>query len=160
MAALTFTPEIAALICDQLSEGKSLREVCRQDGMPPESTVRLWAMDDRDGFAAQYAKARELGYHAMADDLLDIADDKSGDYTLKDGVTVLDSEAVSRARLRVDTRKWMLSKALPKIYGEKLAVVGDKGSDPVQTEEVGAGSAKLAAFIETIAARADGAERS
>lgn len=97
-------------------------------------------MENRDGFSAHYATARELGYQSMADDLLDIADDKSGDYTLKDGVTVMDSEAVARARLRVDTRKWMLSKVLPKVYGDRLdlnhsggvtiSVIDNFGHDP------------------------------
>ena len=33
-----------------------------------------------------------------------------------------DHEHIQRARLRVDTRKWMLSKMLPKLYGDKLDV--------------------------------------
>lgn len=60
----------------------------------------------------------------MADDLLDIVDDSSGDYVVRerDGerITVVDHEHIQRSRLRADTRKWLLSKALPKIYGDKI----------------------------------------
>ena len=33
-------------------------------------------------------------------------------------------DQVDRSRLRVDSRKWLLSKALPKIYGDKQQVEG------------------------------------
>ena len=35
-------------------------------------------------------------------------------------------------KLQIDTRKWMLSKMLPKIYGDKLELTGDK-ENPLQT---------------------------
>jgi hypothetical protein len=89
--------------------------------MPPESTVRRWALEDRDGFSAQYARAREIGYGAMADELIEISDDSSGDLkTDENGNARMDAEFVGRSRLKVDTRKWLLSKALPKVYGDKI----------------------------------------
>lgn len=148
-----YTPEIGDAICARLLSGETLRRICSDDDMPAESTVRGWALDNQGGFSAQYARSREIGYLAMADDVLEIADDRGGDYVLRDGATMMDSDAVARARLRVDTRKWLLSKALPKVYGDKLAVGGDKDMDPIQTEEVGAGASKLSAFIETLAER-------
>src|SRR5260370_10054814 len=69
-----YTPELAAAVCEKLKRGGTLRAVCREAGMPPESTVREGAADDPAGFAAQYAPAREIGYHSMFDQLLDIAD--------------------------------------------------------------------------------------
>ncbi|UVO30736.1 hypothetical protein [Bradyrhizobium arachidis] len=61
----------------------------------------------REGFFAQYARARELGYHSMADELVEIADDSSGDVKLDGGGNArMDAEFVGRSRLRVDTRKW------------------------------------------------------
>lgn len=106
--------------------------------MPPESTVRKWALEDRDGFSAQYATAREIGYQSMADELLDIADDSSGDVQSdEDGNKKFNGEFASRSRLRVDTRKWLLSKALPKVYGEKV-VQEHTGPDggPVQVQRI------------------------
>ena len=79
--------------------------------------MRLWASEDTP-FATKYARARELGYQKMADDLVDIADEP-GD--------------PNRNRLRVDTRKWLLSKALPKIYGDRLEVDAKAGLVVVET---------------------------
>jgi Bacteriophage Sf6, terminase small subunit-like len=78
--------------------------------MPGVQTVLDLARRDSE-FAGHYARARELGYMVMADEILDIADEST-----KDG---------HHQRLRVDTRKWMLSKVLPKIYGDRLHVAGD-----------------------------------
>jgi len=94
--------------------------------MPPESTVRGWVIDDVDGFAAQYTRSRDLGLDAMADEMLDIADDGTNDYverTKKNGekFIALDKEAVMRSRLRFDARQWYLSKLAPKRYGVKIA---------------------------------------
>lgn len=120
-----FTPEIAQEICEKLAQGRTLRDVCRDDGMPAESTVRLWALEDRQGFSAQYTRAREVGYMSMADELMEVADDGSNDWMERkddDGKSsyVINGEHVQRSRLRVDTRKWLLSKALPKLFGDKI----------------------------------------
>ena len=118
-----FTKKLAGEICAKLADGETLREVCRAEDMPPESTVRRWALEDFNGFAAQYARAREIGYHAMADELVEIADDGSNDWMARNGDEddrQIDGEHLGRSRLRVDTRKWLLSKALPKVYGDKL----------------------------------------
>lgn len=127
-----YTAELAAEICAKLAEGRTLRSVCKDDGIPPESTVRTWVLDDREGFAAQYARAREVGYHAMADEAIEIADDGTNDTaTDEEGNKRTDHDVISRSRLRVDTRKWLLSKALPKIYGDKITqeLTGKDGKD-------------------------------
>lgn len=119
-----FSQEVADKICARMATGESLRSICRSPEFPPESTVRTWAADDVHGFFAQYARARDVGLDAMADELLDIADTttigkrvtEKGDGTVET-VTV---DTVDRARLRVDTRKWYLSKLAPKRYGEKV----------------------------------------
>ena len=49
----------------------------------------------------------------------------------------LNGEHIQRSRVRIDTRKWLLSKMLPKVYGDKaeVAVTGaDRG--PVQSVTV------------------------
>lgn len=107
-----FTNALASRICERLAAGETLRAICRDDKIPSEPTVRRWALE-REAFSAQYARAREIGYQGLADELTEIADDKGGDPT--------------RDRLRVDTRKWLLSKALPKLYGDKIEHTGPAG---------------------------------
>lgn len=130
-----YTAKIADRICSELSNGRTLRSVCRDDGMPHESTVRAWVLDDLHGFYTQYTRAREIGYHSMADETLEIADDGTNDFVKKrkqDGeeFEAVDHDHIARSRLRFDARRWLLSKALPKIYGDKLSLAGD-GENPL-----------------------------
>ena len=103
-----FSQETADYICEQLIEGRSLRSICSDEGAPSASTVCRW-LSSNEEFRKQYAHARELQADALFDETLDIADDKA-----------VDAVEVQRARLRVDTRKWMASKLAPKRYGDKL----------------------------------------
>jgi len=121
-----YTQEAADEICRRLAEGETLRQICKDQHLPGESTVRNWVTDDREGFAAHYARAREAGYQRMADEIIEISDDGSNDWMKRndednEGYS-LNGEHVQRSRLRVETRKWLLSKALPKIYGEKIQI--------------------------------------
>src|SRR5436190_20485762 len=75
-----YTAEIAERILGELMDGRPLTEICRDPGLPAERTVRNWVLDDYEGFAPRYSRAREVGYHAMADQLVVIADDGSGDH--------------------------------------------------------------------------------
>ena len=70
-----YTRENAEQIVMGLADGKTLRSVCRQPGMPPHWTVLRWVNQDLDGFALRYKEARAQGYEAMADEVLDLADE-------------------------------------------------------------------------------------
>lgn len=89
-----------------------------------ESTVRQWVVDDYNGFYPQYTRAIQARAIRWAEEIIDICDDGSNDtYTDPEtGAEKTNHEIVARSRLRVDTRKWMLSKVLPKVYGDKLDV--------------------------------------
>lgn len=122
-----FTQETADRICDLISEGKSLRKICEADDLPDKSTVFRW-LGQNTKFRDQYARARESQADFMAEDILDIADDGTNDYGFKEGDTaegasanpVFLAEHVQRSKLRVDARKWLMSKLAPKKYGEKM----------------------------------------
>lgn len=127
-----YTSELAGVICGQIAEGRSLRAVCEADNMPDKSTVFRWLAKDQ-AFRDQYARAREAQADAMAEEILEIADDSSGDVTEdSQGNERANSEFVNRSRLRVDARKWLLSKMAPKKYGEKLAIGGAEGLPAIQ----------------------------
>lgn len=119
-----FTDATATRICARLAAGETLRAICRDDGMPAHSTVLDW-VKAKETFSDQYARAREKGYALLADEILEIADDGRNDTYVIDeetGQRGTDHDVIARSRLRVDTRKWLLSKCLPKIYGDKLQV--------------------------------------
>jgi hypothetical protein len=84
-------------------------------------TILRWA-DANENFSQQYAQARARGYQLLADEIIEISDDSSRDIVETEEGPVTNAEVVARSRLRVDTRKWMLSKMLPKVYGDKLAL--------------------------------------
>jgi hypothetical protein len=116
-------PEVADEICKRLADGESLRAICRTKGMPSETHVRRLVVADSE-FGAQYARAREIGYDRMAEEIAEIADTpKIGVIrtTKADGgVEEKEADMIEHRRLQVDARKWLLSKMLPKKYGDKL----------------------------------------
>jgi hypothetical protein len=123
--SIEYDPILAEEILERLADGDSLASICHDEGMPDERSVRRWARNQGD-FGGQYAAARRLGYEKRADELLEIADNSSADWIdTGNGKRVLDTLHVNRARLMIDTRKWLLSKMLPKVYGDHLTVAGD-----------------------------------
>lgn len=131
----TYTKAIAAEICSKLSEGMSLRQICRDDDkMPTMSTVYLWLMSHQE-FSDQYTKARDEQADTLADEIIDISDNGTNDWMeINDPDNPgyrANGEAVNRSRLRVDARKWVASKLKPKKYGEKVAqeISGPDGGD-------------------------------
>jgi hypothetical protein len=54
-----------------------------------------------------------------ADEIIDIADDAGRDVSVdNEGNQRVNGEAIARSRLRVDTRKWIMSKLAPRKYGD------------------------------------------
>jgi hypothetical protein len=113
--------EIQNAICDMIAtSNKSLRSVLNElsktmEGVPCMSTVMDWLNDKEfKEFAERYALAREIQYDFMAEQLLNIADDESLDVVFddKDKASV-DKEHITRSRLRVDARKWLLARLRP-----------------------------------------------
>jgi hypothetical protein len=124
-----YTPAVASAICEALADGMSLRKLCAQPAMPSMTTVMRWLADEaKQEFRLHYAHAREAQADLLASEILEIADDSSGDIiTDKDGNTRVDREFVARARLRVDARKWLAGKLAPKKYGDRIEHTGTDG---------------------------------
>lgn len=125
-----FEQDKANRICERLAKGESLRKAAEAEDTA-HSTVLLWVKEHKD-FADQYARAREIGYQLLADEIVEISDDGSNDTYQTENGPATNHDVIARSRLRVDTRKWMLSKMLPKVYGDKLIHAGDP-DNPVAT---------------------------
>ena len=127
-----YTEEIAAEICQRIAEGETLNQICRDEHMPARPTVVGWCLENREGFSDRYARARDLQLEHWADEVIDVADDATNDYMEKvngedeKSSWALNGEHVQRSRLRIDSRKWLLSKLKPERYGDKLQHTGDK----------------------------------
>lgn len=116
----TFSQQKLDEICERLSLGEPLAQICRSEGMPDRSTVHRWA-DGNEEISQRIARAREDGEEVIAADCLNIADDNGNDRRyLPDGREVTDADVVQRARLRIETRLKLLAKWNPKKWGEKI----------------------------------------
>lgn len=102
-----------------IEEGNSLRATLRMEGMPASITFYEWIDNDKEK-AIHYARACEKRADAIFEDIIDIADNTDNDTIYTDKGEIPNSEWIARSRLKVDARKWMLSKMNPKKYGDKL----------------------------------------
>jgi hypothetical protein len=134
----TFTTSIAKQICDRLSTGEPLAEICRDEEMPAVRTVSDWKKSNAE-FAADFARARDEGYDALAAQCIAIADDERHDWVLSQKGEITNDVAIARARLRVDTRMKLLAKWDPKRYGDKVEL---EHSGKVEVEVVIGGDVK------------------
>lgn len=130
-----YSPEFADRICAEIADGKSVRTICKMDGMPCKATLFNWLGQHAD-FKAKYDIAVMERAESYAEEIIDIADDGTNDWVAEDGVIRLDHEHVQRSRLRVDARKWICAKMKPKKYGDKLAVGGADDLPPVRVEKI------------------------
>lgn len=137
----SFTPELGDLICKRIAAGESLRKVCKEEEFPVTSTVMLWVLkgargeEPYVGFSEQYATCLDMRTDYMAEEILDISDDDSLDIGFNDdGKPFVKGENIQRARLRVDTRKWIMARMAPKKYGDKVTqeMTGPNGG-PIKT---------------------------
>ena len=106
-----YTEEKGDRICEIISTTSlGLPTICKSFTDPDlpkhASTVRKWRLD-HEGFNAKYARAKLAQADILAEECLEISDDST-------------QETVTMDKLRIDTRKWLASKLLPKQYGDKM----------------------------------------
>lgn len=90
----------------RIAKGRSVASVCTDDDMPHRATIYEWLAQNPD-FSDRYARASEQRADHYFDEMLDIADRAL-------------PEEVQKAKLQIDTRKWVLSRMNPKKYSDKV----------------------------------------
>lgn len=118
-----FSQEVFDLILERIMCGESVNAICADTGMPSRVSFYRWILKS-DELRDKFDSALNARSHAMAEDLLEIADAPVG--SLESGAT--DTGAVNKQRLQVDTRKWLMSKMTPKKYGDRVDHVSSDGS--------------------------------
>jgi hypothetical protein len=112
--------EIAKEICEAIATHpfgiNKLRKM--NPHWPSVDTIFKWKRNFKE-FAECYALAKFDQIEVIIDQVLDIADDGSNDYYVGENGPCVDSEHINRSRIRIDTRKWLASKLVPKIYGDR-----------------------------------------
>lgn len=115
-----YTPELAKLICRRIATNQiGIRKICKKySDLPDPDTIFEWRFDYPE-FSEQYAQAKLIQADLLAEETLEIADDASNDITYnEEGEPICNTEFINRSRLRIDTRKWLAAKLLPKQYGK------------------------------------------
>jgi hypothetical protein len=126
-----YTPELAAEICERLSEEEGgLIEVCKADDMPSRSSVYLWLSQHKE-FSDMYARAREdLGVFVAH-------------RGVKEATNAKDAQL---GRLQFDARKWLASKLASKQFGDKIE---HEHTGSIQTQTDDQLEARIAALMAT-----------
>lgn len=132
-------PAVKEHVIREMSSGRSLHTVCREDeGMPSPGTVMSWTLEDPD-FSVAYMNAKSTALLVMAEEIAEISEetnavtmvprldadgnpmyDANGEPLMIRKVLPLNADVVARNRLRIDSRKWLLSKMMPKQFGDKV----------------------------------------
>jgi hypothetical protein len=135
-----YSREIAVEICERLSDGEPLRQICRSENMPAWRTVYDWMYKDDSfgeggaGLSAAIAHARDVGYDAIAEDLLAIADTPligEEETSSANGLTITRKDMLGHRKLQIETRLKLLAKWNPKKYGDRVTHAGD-AENPLQ----------------------------
>lgn len=109
--------------------------------MPPHQTVLRWALTIPE-FRDQYKQARDIQAEVLADELLEIADDGRNDWMERNNPDNPgyreNGEAMRRSQLRIETRKWVAARLLPKRWGDKTVteVTGPNGTPLIQPQVI------------------------
>lgn len=114
------SPQVEDEICRRLSEGETLRAICRDEGMPSWQRIYEWVASD-ESFAGRIARARELGADAIAEHTLDILDEPPERTNTEHGDKV-DSGYVAWQKNRAEQRLKLLAKWFPKRYGDRQEI--------------------------------------
>lgn len=128
----SYDPEVSATICELLSQGVPLRQICRMEGMPPWRNVYFWMERDEE-LAAHIARAREIGQEAMAEKAYEEMYDEP-ERILSEGGGKIDPGYVQLVKARAEITLKLLAKWNPKRYGDRVALTGADNAPPIQVE--------------------------
>ena len=119
-----YTKKLADSLCRWL-EGGHVMAQWLVDNDIGRRTVQRWVEEDRGGFAADFARAKDAGFDAIAEDVLTIIDTPMfGVVTTldEDGEKTVTADMLGHRKARAEFRLKLLSKWDPRRYGEKVAI--------------------------------------
>jgi hypothetical protein len=111
-----YCDKVAAEVCHMISiSNKGLQKICNENPhLPGASTIYHW-LTKYPIFQEQYAQAKRRQIEVFIDDIADLANTDH---------VYLDEQGIERydygiLRIKIDSRKWLASKLVPKVYGER-----------------------------------------
>ncbi len=152
-----YTEELALRICERVSEGESIKEICESEDMPARSTVRRWIRTFAE-FRTMVDEARKEHAQAEFERMLAEVDEPPE----RDEKGKIDMGWVQNQRVRLDARKWILGRMDTRRFGDRQEIVGAGGEplipDPLShlsTEQRELEMARRIAFLLNKAAAAE-----
>lgn len=117
--------EIVGDICERIAAGESVDSVFASPGpdFPALRTFWRWLNDDPE-CDALYQKATARRGEKYAEEIVELIDVEPPMVVTKFGEQV-DPGWVAWQRNRIDARKWVAARMLPKRYGDKVTLAGD-----------------------------------
>ena len=94
-------------ICRMVADGMTLREVGKKVGLTAGGIVFI--MSENEGYAKQYARARDAASDLFEADIIDAAN-------------TVTNENANAMRVKIDALKWIAARRSPKRYSEKFSV--------------------------------------
>jgi hypothetical protein len=104
----SLTPEVADEILGRIAEGESLAAITRDDEHLPSYRSVYRGLESDEDFRRRYQLATGIRTEHLIDEIVEMSDEAKS------------VDEVQAARLRIDARKWLAAKLLPKKYGDKV----------------------------------------
>ena len=95
----------------KLMNGKTLTSICQAKDMPSLSTVYNWIKENKE-FSNKISQARKIGCQYYLDKMIDELETTS-------------SKEVHLVREKLHHYRWLASKLLPSLYGDKQEIIQD-----------------------------------
>jgi len=156
-APVWYTPEIAKRICEEISLGRALHLVCNEPWAPELNTVRRWTLDHPE-FRGMYDAARAMWADCLAEEMLQIGDGAPAVAAAAAANGINENAAIQAERVKLDNRKWLLSRWYPQRYGDRIAqeITGAAGSPLVPEADPQRLAAALYSLLSAAAKKEDG----
>ena len=104
-------------ICESVADGVGVVNTCKKmEGVTYKAFFKAMCKDEK--WRNMYLDAKSIALERMAEEITDIADEDIPADQYR-------GSAVSHQRMRIDSRKWLLSKLKPRNYGDKVDITTD-----------------------------------
>lgn len=111
--AIEWTPQLETAVLFEIESGSTLRATASKNKISASAIIRHAQADEE--FAKQYARAIDIrtdkDFESLDDEIAQMPERVDGK---------VDTGWVQWQRVRIDTKKWALSKRVPKKYGDKV----------------------------------------
>lgn len=121
-------------VCERIEQGSSLNQLINGKNAVMTNNVFYRMLNEVEGCNERYARARKIYADLMFEEIKEISDHSDQDHTPFTG-----SNVIQRDRLRIDARKWILSKLEPKKYGDKLDIDHTTKGESINVISLGGG---------------------